>query len=224
MPNRNVTGLACGGSSNSNWFEPASGPNSGNRLQRRRATSFVPNGSVATTPPASYNSQPFIYMTREDDRYNAAFMAHEEINDSFQPYAEFFFMDDKTHQQVAPAALFKDSQSARSDRRGRLLHQLQQSLVERAGAGNPLHAGADRGRYCEPGSATAQVRIGRRNIEGGDRFTDFEHTNYRAVFGTKGDFADAWSYDALWAVLLHRIFRLQSEVLELSRASPMRCW
>ena len=43
---------------------------------------------------------------------------------------------------------------------------------------------------------TVQVRIGRRNIEGGDRYIDFEHTNYRAVFGAKGDFAEAWSYDA----------------------------
>src|SRR6202020_3666310 len=24
---------------------------------------------------------------------------------------------------------------------------------------------------------------------------DFEHTNYRAVLGSKGTFADAWSYD-----------------------------
>ena len=48
-------------------------------------------------------------MTREDDRYNAAFLAHDEITDYFQPYAEFFYMDDKTHQQIAPAALFKDS-------------------------------------------------------------------------------------------------------------------
>jgi iron complex outermembrane recepter protein len=191
---KNVTGLACGGSSNSNWFEPASGPNKGT-VYSVSGTSFVPNGSVATTPPASYNSQPFIYMTREDDRYNAAFMAHEEINDWFQPYTEFFFMDDKTHQQVAPAALFKDS-----------------NPLDPTGAGdyyvncsNPLLSPQERGILCtpaqiaadtaNPGSATAQVRIGRRNVEGGDRFIDFEHTNYRAVFGTKGTFADAWSYD-----------------------------
>ena len=191
---KNVTGLACGGSSNSNWFEPASGPNNGS-VYSVSGTSFVPNGSVATTPPASYNSQPFIYMTREDDRYNAAFVAHEEINDWFQPYTEFFFMDDKTHQQVAPAALFKDS-----------------NPLDPTGAGdyyvncsNPLLSAQEQGILCtpaqiaadaaNPGSATAQVRIGRRNVEGGDRFIDFEHTNYRAVFGTKGTFADAWSYD-----------------------------
>ena len=134
-------------------------------------------------------------MTREDDRYNAAFMAHEDINDWFQPYTEFFFMDDKTHEQVAPAALFKDS-----------------NPLDPTGAGdyyvncsNPLLSAQQQGILCtpaqiaadtaNPGAATAQVRIGRRNIEGGDRFIDFEHTNYRAVFGSKGSFAEAWSYD-----------------------------
>ena len=190
----NVTGLTCGGSSNSNWFEPASGPNKGT-VYSVSGTNFVPYGSVATTPPASFNTQPFIYMTREDDRYNAAFMAHEEINDWFQPYSEFFFMDDKTHQQVAPAALFKDS-----------------NPLDPTGAGdyyvncsNPLLSAQQQGILCtpaqiaadtaNPGSATAQVRIGRRNIEGGDRFIDFEHTNYREVLGSKGTFADAWNYD-----------------------------
>ncbi len=190
----NVNGVACGGSSNSNWFQPTGGPNAGT-VYSVSGNSFAPRGSVATTPPAVYNSQQFIFMTREDDRYNAAFMAHEKITDYFQPYAEFFFMDDKTHQQVAPAALFKDS-----------------NPLDPTGAGdyyvncsNPLLSVQQQGTLCtpaqiaadtaNPGSATMQVRIGRRNIEGGDRFIDFEHTNYRAVFGTKGDIADAWNYD-----------------------------
>jgi iron complex outermembrane recepter protein len=191
----NVNGVVCDGSSNSNWFQPTTGANAGT-VYSVSGHSFVPNGSVATTPPAVYNSQPFITMTREDDRYNAAFMAHDDINDYFKPYAEFFFMNDQTHQQVAPAALFKDS-----------------NPLDPTGAGdyyincsNPLLSAQQRGILCtpaqiaadtaNPGSATVQLRIGRRNVEGGDRFTDFEHTNYRAVFGTKGEFADAWSYDA----------------------------
>ena len=192
--NNNVTGLTCGGSSNSNWFQPTAGPNAG-KVYSVSGTSFVPRGSVATTPPASFNSQRFIYMTREDDRYNAAFMAHEEITDWFQPYSEFFFMDDKTHQQVAPAALFKDS-----------------NPLDPTGAGdyyvncsNPLLSAQQQGILCtpaqiaadaaSPGSVQTKVRIGRRNVEGGDRFIDFQHTNYRAVFGSKGTFADSWSYD-----------------------------
>ena len=102
-----VTGITCGGSSNSNFFRPTSVANPNSLTQYSVfGTSLVPRGSVSTSPPADFNSQPYIYLTREDDRYNAAFMAHEAINDAFQPYSEFFFMDDKTHQQIAPAAVF----------------------------------------------------------------------------------------------------------------------
>jgi iron complex outermembrane recepter protein len=188
-----VSGVTCDGSSNSNWFEPTAGPFAGSAYSVS-AHSFVPNGS-ATTPPAVYNSERYIYLTREDDRYNAAFMAHDDIADYFKPYTEFFLMDDKTHQQVAPAALFKDS-----------------NPLDPTGAGdyyvncsNPFLSAQQRGILCtpaqvaadtaNPGSSQVQVRIGRRNVEGGDRYIDFQHTNYRAVLGAQGDFADAWSYD-----------------------------
>jgi iron complex outermembrane recepter protein len=192
--NHNVTGVSCGGSSNSNWFQPTRGPNAGNAYSVS-GNSFVPNGTPGTTPPANYNSQPFIYMTREDDRYNAAFMAHEEINDWFRPYSEFFFMDDKTHQQVAPAALFKDSNPLDPTGAGDYYVNCSNPLLSAQQQGilcTPAQVAAD---AANPGSATAQVRIGRRNVEGGNRFVDFEHTNYRAVLGSQGTFADAWSYD-----------------------------
>jgi iron complex outermembrane receptor protein len=193
--NGNVIGAVCGGSSNSNFFEPVTGPNagvaygvSGNRL--------VPWGSAATTPPAVFNGQSYISMTREDDRYNAAFMMHQEITEAFQPYAEFFFMDDKTHQQVAPAALFKDSNPLDSTGAGDYYVNCSNPLLSAQEQGilcTPAQISADK---VNPGSASAQVRIGRRNVEGGDRYIDFQHTNYRTVLGTKGDFADAWTYDA----------------------------
>ncbi len=120
--------------------------------------SFVPNGSVATTPPANYNAQPYITMTREDDRYNAAFMAHQQITPAFQPYAELFFMDDKTQQAVAPAALFKDS-----------------NPLDPTGAGdyyincsNPLLSAQERGILCTPAQIAAdyrEARIGNRASE-----------------------------------------------------------
>jgi hypothetical protein len=189
-----VIGLTCDGSSNSNWFEPTKGANAGTAYSVY-GNSFVPNGSVATTPPAVYNSQQYIFMTREDDRYNAAFMAHDDINQYFKPYAEFFFMDDKTHQQVAPAALFKDSNPLDTTGAGDYYINCSNPLLSAQQAGilcTPAQIAADK---ANPGSTTVQVRIGRRNIEGGDRYIDFEHTNYRAVFGAKGVFANAWSYD-----------------------------
>ncbi len=191
----NVIGIACGGSSNSNLFMPVTGPDAGTAYSVL-GHSFVPWGTIATTPPAIYNGQGDISLTREDDRYNAAIMAHEEIAGFFQPYAEFFFMDDKTRQQAAPAALFQNANPLDPTGAGDydincsnpLLSTQQQAILC-----SPAQIAADK---ANPGSAIAQVSIGRRNVEGGARYTDFEHTNYRAVFGTKGEFADAWSYDA----------------------------
>jgi outer membrane receptor protein involved in Fe transport len=191
----NVVGLACGGSSNSNFFKPVTGPDAGTAYSVY-GNSFVPWGTIATTPPGIYNGQGDISLTRRDDRYNAALMAHAEVASSFQPYAEFFFMDDKTRQQAAPAALFQNANPLDPTGAGNyyincsnpLLSPQQQSILC-----TPAQIAADQ---ANPGSATAQVNIGRRNIEGGGRVTDFEHTNYRTVIGAKGDFADAWSYDA----------------------------
>lgn len=144
-------------------------------------------------------------MTREDDRYNAALMTHEAISDALQPYSEFYFMDDKTHQQIAPAALFRDLDP---------LDPVSNNYS--INCNNPLLSSQERTILCTPAqiaAATAapnagctftgstvsnngtNVEIGRRNIEGGGRFSDYEHENDRAVLGTKGNFLDAWSYD-----------------------------
>jgi iron complex outermembrane receptor protein len=199
LPNFNGNGtinsVSCAGSSNSNWFKPATGPNVGTTYSVY-GNSFVPFGSVATTPPAAFNSEPYIDLSRQDDRYNAAFMAHDKISEAFQPYMQFFFMDDKTHQVVAPAALFKDANVLDPTGAGDYYTNCSNPLLSAQQAGilcTPAQIAADK---ANPGSALAQIEIGRRNVEGGGRSTDFEHTNYRAVAGSKGDFADAWSYDA----------------------------
>lgn len=42
------------------------------------------------------------------------------------------------------------------------------------------------------------AQILRRNTEGGPRQDDLQHTEYRAVFGMRGDLNDVWSYDAYY--------------------------
>ncbi|MDE2350219.1 MAG: TonB-dependent receptor [Gammaproteobacteria bacterium] len=192
--NGNVSGLTCGGSSNSNYFKPAPGEPGAGTTYSVYGSNFVPRGSVLTTPPASFNAQNLINMTREDDRYNAAVLVHEDLNDYVKPYAQFFFMDDRTNQTIAPDALFKDN------------------VLDPQGAGyfytncsNPLLSAQEAAILCTPaqitadaavpGSVTVPLTIGRRNIEGGGRTSYYEHQNYRAVLGTKGDLGSAWNYD-----------------------------
>ncbi len=190
--NGNVTGSKCFGSSNSNRFTPHSGPNANTRYAVF-GNSFVPWGTVTTNPPALFNSQPFIYMQREDDRYLAGFMAHDDLSDYAKPYMEFTFMNDQTHQVVAPAAAFT---TGNPNTGGAYF----------VNCGNPFLSAQQQGILgCSPGQITGDqtlaanqvaLTIGRRNVEGGPRSSDYEHTNYRAVIGMKGDFAEAWSYDA----------------------------
>ncbi len=183
------------GSSNSNRFQPKSGPNGTNPTAVYSVgggNQFLPYGSD-TTPPAVFNSQKDIYMSRQYKRSTAGVIGHYDLNDHVQPYVEFNFMNDQTHQEIAPSALFRASNPLTADGN----YQINCS--------NPLLSAQQRNILCSaqqitndtavPGSALASVEIGRRNIEGGGRQSDFEHTNYRGVAGLRGDLSPAWSYD-----------------------------
>ena len=199
-PNADFSGAVCGGSTQSNWFSPLTGANA-NNVYSVLGNQFVPYGSAPTTPPAVFNSQPYIYMTRQDERYQAGVTAHESINDYVNPYLTFGFMNDRTTQHVAPAALFKDSNPTdplsgnyNVNCSNPFLSAQEQAIIctpaQIAASNavpdapcppppNPLPAG-----YVSP--TCANVQIGRRNVEGGARISDYEHTNYRAVLGAKG--------------------------------------
>ena len=42
----------------------------------------------------------------------------------------------------------------------------------------------------------AQLTLGRRNVEGGPRQDNYDHTAYRGVLGLRGDINEDWTYDA----------------------------
>jgi outer membrane receptor protein involved in Fe transport len=188
----------CAGSINSNYFSPQTGANAFAEYSVS-GNSFVPHDTVETTPPAFFNSQPYIYMQRGDERYTAGFMAHLDMTEQFRVYAEFGYMNDRSHQEVAPAAAFLFSNpndpisgNYNVNCSNPLMSQQQQlTLCTQA------EIDADAAAIASGGApVTANVAIGRRNIEGGGRSSDYEHSNYRAVLGGKGDINPAWSYDA----------------------------
>jgi outer membrane receptor protein involved in Fe transport len=205
---KTVVGSHCDGSANSNLFEPQTGPQAGNDYSVL-GNNFVPFGTPGTNPPAAFNSQPYIFMTREDDRYNAALLAHMKVTDYFQPYAEFYFMDDKTDQEVAPAAAFFGSNPFDPTLTSQypvncnnpFLSAQQQSILctpaQIAAANANPAAGCT---LAAPGVLSANcvdLGIGRRNVEGVARQSIFEHENYRALLGSKGDLIEggALTYD-----------------------------
>jgi iron complex outermembrane receptor protein len=183
---------ACAGSPNSNQWLTASGaafnlpgaPGSvavvGNQ--------FVPwSANALTTPPPFFNSNAYAHLLQQDTRYTAGYFAHYEVNKHFNLYSEFGFMQDSTNVQIAPTGLFQGTGATANG--GFLVN-----------CNNPFVSAQQRGAIgCTAGDiasgATKEFLIGRRNIEGGGRNTSYEHTNYRFVFGSKGDIAGPWKYD-----------------------------
>ncbi|KHK92984.1 TonB-dependent receptor domain-containing protein [Novosphingobium malaysiense] len=204
--------LYCGGS----YTTP-----SGNALYwlpGQTSTSTIGAFGPGTLPPGTfslYNYAPLNYLQRPDERYTAGVFADYEINESIHPYMEFMFMDDRTLAQIAPSGDFGNTLTINCD--NPLLSAAQSTqLCSSANLINgylgtfPLASGA--GYNPNPGDAPLTfydpttgdpynigfMQVLRRNVEGGPRISDLQHTAYRAVLGSRGDLDNVWSYDAYY--------------------------
>jgi len=175
---------------------------------------FAPGGGFNNST-SLYNFGPTNYYQRPDRRYTAGFFANYEINDAIKPYLEFMFMDDRTVAQIAPSGDFGNTLTINCD--NPLMSATQHATICNPNnlingfLGNfPLAVGAPYNDVPGPGGAPlvftdpatgatynqAFFQLLRRNVEGGPRQADLQHTNYRAVIGSKGDLGKGWSYDA----------------------------
>ena len=129
-----------------------------------------------------YNYAPTNYFQRPDERYTAGFFAHYDVSPAFKPYMEFMFMDDRSVAQIAPSgAFFGNTSTINCD--------------------NPLLSAQQAGIICGAAAGTATnatLYVARRNVEGGPRQDDLQHTTYRGVIGARGDVVRGISYDAYY--------------------------
>jgi outer membrane receptor protein involved in Fe transport len=168
-----------------------------------------------------YNFAPTNYYQRPDERYTLGAFANYEISPALQPYLEVMFMDDRTVAQIAPSGDFGNTLTincgspgaprTNSPGVGNPLLSVQQRnllcdtenlvtqvtvtgypLVGQQAAGAPLI-------FFDPTTGLPYTRgfaqILRRNVEGGGRRDDLQHTNFRIVAGMKGELSPTWSYD-----------------------------
>lgn len=188
---------------------------------------FGPNRTIlgGSTP---YNFAPLNYFQRPDERYTAGVFADYEISEALQPYMEFMFMDDRTVAQIAPSGDFGNTFSLNCDNPLLGADQLavicdNENLLVSPNPGDAFFvvgnaqdendARIDRNigepllgltpfNFIDPTTGSTYNRgfaqILRRNVEGGGRRDDLQHTSYRAVFGLKGDLGSAWSYDTYY--------------------------
>jgi iron complex outermembrane receptor protein len=139
-----------------------------------------PNGTlVPFTAADAYNFGPINFFQRPDERYTAGAFLHYDFNDHAQVYASTMFMDDKSLAQIAASGAF-----------------FAKFAVNCA---NPFLSAQEVAAWCLPGATeTTNLFIGRRNVEGGGRVDDLEHTDWRVTLGVKGKIIEGWDYDASW--------------------------
>lgn len=161
--------------------------------------SFIDSFQVGNTNQfvdgsTTFNFAPYNYFQRPDERYTFGGFADYEISQGAKPHLEVMFMDDRSDAQIAPSGDFGDTSILNCD--------------------NPLLSAQQRSRICAPGrtftdpnvinpvtgqlSQLAVVQVLRRNVEGGGRDSDIQHTAFRVVGGIRGNPLKGISYDAYY--------------------------
>jgi len=165
---------ACGGSSNFNSFVNL---NDGVNYHP------VPGGLAATYPKFNYGA--LNSMQRPDTRYTGGFFAHYDVSKELELYSSLMFTHDDANWTAAPSGAFEGT--AIPGNSGAVM----------VNCDNPYLNSAELGAWCGGVASPTKVPfyIGRRNVEGGNRVTDYTHETYRMVVGAKGDLGDGWSYD-----------------------------
>ena len=211
LQNTSKGALTCGGSATSS---------PGNAIIFNGGTStFFQVGPNRNLIPgrSTYNFAPTNYYQRPDERYTAGFFAHYDVSDKFKPYMEFNFMDDRTVAQIAPSGDFGNTLTINCDNPLIANKATTVCAPENLIVGNlgnypltplayqnafPGQAVPGPVNYTDPTTGATYnkgfFQLLRRNIEGGPRNADLEHTEYRGVIGAKGDLGSAWSYDAYY--------------------------
>ncbi len=175
-----ATGPACGGSGT--WpggrflvFNPAGTVNVGDYTINEATGNTLRN----RTGNDVFNYAVFNYMQRPDERFAGGGFVNYEWNKHAQGYLDVMFMNDHTLAQIAPSGDFNNTTHVNCN--------------------NPELSADEVAKFCTAvglgPTDMANVTIGRRNVEGGNRTDDLTHTAYRLVAGLKGEINKQWNYD-----------------------------
>jgi iron complex outermembrane recepter protein len=161
------------------------------------------------------------FFQRPTERWTAGFFLHYDVNEHTDVYSEFMFMRNNTTGGEAPGGDFANNGLS-----------LNCGAVGVGLPGNPLITAQERSVLCNPAQSgpagllalqgqppggSLSYYLQRRNVEGGQRLTDDTFDDFRQVIGVKGDFLDAWKYNAYAQVGI-----TDSSVLDLNNFSVTR--
>ena len=179
--NTNTLQQYCGGSTTdaTGRLKVLSGPNNGQQYD----ILLPPNGNTLQgfSLSQAYNYAPLNYIQRNDTRYQAGFFAEYKLNEALDFYSNFMYMNDTSVAQIGPSGSFYAQNAYTIPCNDPLLSAAQANSICGANAG--------------VAGTSETVYIGRRNVEGGGRRDELDHTAFRMLIGFKGDIGDGWKYD-----------------------------
>jgi iron complex outermembrane recepter protein len=190
--------LSCGGSST------AAGPTGGGGSFRAYNSAFTKRLFNDTVDPSTgtfrgftaadqFNFAPYNYYQVPNERWTMGAFMNYEVNSHVTAYTELMYTRNQSAAQIAPSGAF--------------------GVFSFIPCNNPLLTAQEAGIICSAANQAAQgfptetvpgfaapvaganLVVLRRNVEGGPRIATFQTDAARQVFGLRGDFADAWTYD-----------------------------
>jgi outer membrane receptor protein involved in Fe transport len=132
--------------------------------------------------PEPYNYAPINHFMRPDTRYSGGTFINYEVNESFKPFMEASFYNDETRAQIAESGTFFNDYYILPLNTSIISDVQRNQIATRFG--------------LDPNTDSFGVYIGKRNVEGGPRSSNFEHSAFRIVAGAEGDITDDWGYNA----------------------------
>lgn len=181
----NAAGTACGGSGNAiipNFYVSKANADGSFNWDDFKYWTLGQDSSFIPSSGNVYNYAPINHFMRPDKRHTFGLFADYEINEHFRPYMEAMFMRDQTTAQIAESGTFFNDNYV-IDINSPLLTDAQRNQLK------TTFGIADGEKFA--------TYIGKRNVEGGPRANQLEHSSFRLVLGTEGSIDDNWSYDVV---------------------------
>ena len=171
----------CGGSANAivpNFFIAPS-VNGVSDFSRSVFMSMQSDGTLAPWDGTNrYNYAPVNHFMRPDTRWSIGSMVDYEINEHAIAYLETNFASDRTSGQIAESGTFFAAEYHLPISNTNFPDIFRNELIR-----------------LFPDTDEIGIYIGKRNVEGGPRASNFAHDGFRIVSGLKGAINDSWDYD-----------------------------
>ena len=178
----NASSTVCGGSGNAVIpnFYVAPAVDGVTDYSRSEFVTLQPDSTFALDDGTNrYNYAPINHFMRPDTRWSMGAIIDYEINEHAIAFFEGNYATDKTQGQIAESGTFFSEEYFLPLDNSVFSEGFRSSLAE-------LYPDAD-----EFG-----IYIGKRNVEGGPRSSNYTHDGFRMVTGLKGAITDNWDYEA----------------------------